>query len=189
MKGESYLIMIYFFIGLFFSACAKECEEINNTIFEWMPYQTNDEIVFSKNDDKDTLIVTSSQIYHTNKISFGGKCSCVNFFILRLSNDSIKIDITFYDLQNIERSEMWINSEFMEFSEQLDTLQLEGETFTDLTIYNNIVINSYNRIDKIIISKSIGIIGIICKSINWIIIDPIKRQTDPSEIELIDISC
>jgi hypothetical protein len=154
-----------------------------------MPYQTNDEIVLSKNDDNDTLIVNSSQIYHTNRISFGGKCSCVNLYILRLSNDLIKIDITFWDLQNIERSEMNINGEYMDFSEQLDTLKLEGITFSDVTIYKNIGINSYNRYDKIIISKSIGIIRIIGKSEDWIIIDPIKRQIDPSEIEFIDTSC
>ncbi len=154
-----------------------------------MPYKTNDKIVIFQNANTDTLTVEYSEIYHTDKIRFGEKCSCVNSFTLNLSSDSFKIEIRFYDSDVVEQSEIAINDEWMIYSEQIDNLTINGKAYTDLIVYKNTKQTPSKRFDRVIISKTIGIVAIIGEKDEWAIMDNSVRKIDLSDIEFKMADC
>ncbi len=174
---------------LILTSCAKKCDDFNNKIIEWMPYKTNDKIVIFQKGNTDTLTVKYSEIYHTDKIGFGVKCSCENSFILNLSSDSFKIDIRFNDSNLVEQSEIVINDEWMDYSEQVDNLTINGKAYTDLIIYKNTNQTPSKRFDRIILSKTIGIVAIIGEKDEWKIIDNTVRKIEISDIEFKSTDC
>ena len=171
------------------TGCSTKCDDFNNKIVDWMPYKTSDKIVMSRNSIRDTLIVNYSEIYHTDKVGFGAKCTCENSYILNLSSNTLKIDIRFNDSKSIEQSEIVINDEWMNYSEQLNNLNINGKIYTDLIVYKNTNQTSSSKFEKIIVAKSIGIIKIIGKNNEWIIIDDSKKQIETSDIKFKNTDC
>ena len=154
-----------------------------------MPYKKADRIIIGNNNKTDTLIVKYSEIHHTDKIGFGVNCECENSYIIHLSSDSLIINVLFYNANAVERSEILINNEWMNYSERLDRLQINGKEYTDLIIYKNENETPTSRFEKIIISKSIGIISVVGKNELWGIKDDTKRDIDVSKIQLKTIDC
>lgn len=189
MKRHIIILLLFTSMIIILIGCSKKCEDFNNDIVDWMPYKVTDKIVIFRNSDSDTLTVTFSEINHTNKIRYGSKCMCENSFTLNLSSDYLNIDIRFYNSWAIEQSEFIINDEWMSYLEQLDTMELNGHTFTDVLIFKNANENSSLRFKKIIISKSIGIIAIIELNDEWLIIDYSKKHTEISDIEFKSTDC
>lgn len=189
MKNLSVFLLISVFPIVFLSSCTKKCEDFDNRIIDWMPYKKSDKIIISQNGEKDTLTVNYSEIHHTDKIGFGVKCACVNSFILELSSNSLNIDVMFNDSKQVELSDIVINDEWLSYSEQADTIILNGHVFTDVIIYKNTNVSSSARFDKILISKSIGIVAIVGKDDEWIIIDNSIKDIEISAIEFQSTDC
>jgi len=141
------------------TSCAEKCDDFDYDIIEWMPYKKNDKIVLSNNNHRDTLSVNYSEIHHTDKIRFGVKCACVNSFTVDLSSETFDLHILFNDSKLIELSEIEINNEWLNYSEQLDNLTINEINYTNLIVYKNS--NSTNDFQKIIVAKRIGIIAIV----------------------------
>ena len=154
-----------------------------------MPYNKTDKILIVKDNWTDTLIVNYSEIYHTDKIEFGVKCECENSYILKLSSDSLSIDIQFDNSREVENSEIVINDEWLNYSERIDKLKINGKEYYDLIIYKNISQTTKNRFEKIIISKSIGIISIVDSNNDWTIKNDSKKDIDMSKISFKNINC
>jgi hypothetical protein len=170
--------------GLFFlSSCATKCPDFDKTILDWMPYKQNDRIIISTGNKTDTLIVNMSLIEHTDKVGFGSKCSCQNIFSLQISSDSINIHGNFNDSRLVNESGFIINNWNFYYSEQKDTMEINGVNYSNLVIYANTE-NAYSPFEKLIISKSIGIIEIISKNGNWNLVDNSNRQIKISDINM-----
>ena len=150
MKRTNYILMIFTLLTTFLIGCAEKCEDFNNEIIEWMPYNETDKILIVKDNWTDTLIVNYSEIYHTDKIGFGVKCVCENSYILNVSSDSLSIDIRFDNSGEVKNSEIVINEEWMNYSESIDKLEINNKEYTDLIIYKNINQTSTSRFKKII---------------------------------------
>lgn len=189
MKITNPIRIIFTFVIVVLTGCATKCDDFNNEIIDWMPYKKADRIIIGNNNKTDTLIVNYSEIHHTDKIGFGVNCECENSYIIHLSSDSLIINVLFYNANAVERSEILINNEWMNYSERLDRLQINGKEYTDLIIYKNVNETPASRFEKIIISKSIGIISIVGKNELWGIKDDTKRDIDVSKIKLKTIDC
>jgi hypothetical protein len=171
MKSSLKIFLIPPLLTTLIAGCYKNCDEFNKEILDWMPYKLQDKIMVTDLNKTDTLTVTDSKINHTDKIKFFSMCMCMDFFIVSLSSDSIEIQAEFYDSGNANNSTIYINGEYLNYSEQLDNLVLNGHNYNDLQIYKGNTALNGGRFDKVIISKSIGIIAIIEKNRNWIILD------------------
>lgn len=189
MKNLSLFLLISVFPIVVLTSCEKKCEDFDNRIVDWMPYKKSDKIIISQNGERDTLTVNYSEIHHTGKIAFGAKCACMNSFILNLSSNTLKIDVMFNDSKLVEQSAIIINDEWLSYSEQADTVYLKEQIFTDLIIYKNTNVSSTARFDKILISKSIGIVAILGKDDEWIIIDNSIKDIEISAIEFQSTDC
>lgn len=183
------LIIFFYFVIVVLTGCATKCDDFNNEIIDWMPYNEADRIIIGKDNRSDTLIVNYSEIHHTDKIGFGVKCDCEDTYSLNLSSDSLTIDVRFYNSSAVEKSEIVINDEWMSFSERLDKLEINGKEYNDLIIYKNEKQTPASRFEKIILSKSIGIISIVGINELWGIKDDTKRVIDVSKIKLKTIDC
>lgn len=170
-------------------SCSKKCEDFNPGIIEWMPYKVADKIVVMKNGLPDTLLVTSSEINHTEKIGFGVKCSCEDSYNLKLTSDSLTLEIQFNKSKSVELSQIAINTEWMSVSENLDFIDINGKRYTNVIVYRSVDQKAVTRFDRIVISKSIGIIEIVGKNGKWTITDDLKRNINESDIELKRIHC
>jgi hypothetical protein len=178
------VLLIFVSLVIIPSGCNTICEDFNNEIINWMPYKDADKIIIAKGNQVDTLIVNFSLRQHTDKIRFGSKCVCENSFSLKLSSDSLNINVLFEDSRAVENSVITINNEFLNYSSKLDSLEINGKKYFDLIVFENLHQYLINKFDKIIISKSIGIISITKQGYDWIIIDDLKRNIELSKIGL-----
>jgi hypothetical protein len=181
MKRHYIVLLILVSLLIIPSGCATICEDFNNQIINWMPYKEADKIIIAKGNQVDTLIVNSSLRQHTDKIRFGSKCVCENSYSLKLSSDSLNIDVLFEDSRAVENSVITINNEFLNYSSKLDSLEINGRKYFDLIVFENQQ-HLIDKFDKIIISKSIGIISITKQGYDWIIINDSKRNIELSKI-------
>jgi hypothetical protein len=188
IKLKHFLIILTSLIFVL-TGCSTKCDDFNNKIIDWMPYKTSDKILISSNNEKDTLIVNYIEIYHTDKIGSRSLCACENSFSVNLSSDAFDIDIRFNDSKLINQSDIVINSEWMNYSEQMDSLNINGKIYKDLIVFQNSNQTSSMRFEKIIVAKSIGIIAIIGKNEEWIIVDDSKRQIETSDIKFKRTDC
>jgi hypothetical protein len=182
MKRHYIVLLILVSLLIIPSGCGTICEDFNNQIINWMPYKEADKIIIAKGNQVDTLIVNSSLRQHTDKIRFGSKCVCENSYSLKLSSDSLSIDVLFEDSRAVEKSVITINNEFLNYSSKLDSLEINGKKYFDLIVFENLHQYLINKFDKIIISKSIGIISITKQGYDWIIIYDSKRNIELSKI-------
>jgi len=189
MKLSFKIFLIFPLLTTIITGCYKNCDEFNKEILEWMPYKLQDKIIVTGLNQTDTLTVTDSKINHTDKIKFFSMCMCMDFYIVSLSSDSIEIQAEFYDSGNANNSDIYINHEYMNYSEQLDNLVLNGHNYNDLQIYKGNTALNGGRFDKVIISKSIGIVAIIEKNRNWIILDNNTRNINTSDLNYYDDGC
>ena len=175
-------LLVFVFLALIVTGCYKHCDEFNKEILDWMPYKLQDKIMVTDLNKTDTLTVTDANIYHTDKIKIFSMCGCMDHYIVSLSSDSIEIQAEFYDSGNAKNSTIYINHEYLNYSEQLDNLVLNGHNYNDLQIYKGNTAVNGGRFDKIIISKSVGIVAIIEKNRNWINLDNNIRNINISNI-------
>ncbi|NOU48574.1 MAG: hypothetical protein HOO86_16150 [Bacteroidales bacterium] len=189
MKNQTVFLLVSISLIVVLTACSKKCIDFDNKIIDWMPYKKNDRIIFFQNEERDTLTVQYSEIYHTDMIGFGAKCSCENSFILNLTSNTFNIDIRFNDSRSIVQSEIVINNEWMNYSEQLENININGKDFTDLIVYKNINPTSSARFEKIFVSKAIGIVAIIGENNEWIIVDDSIKKIEISDLELKRTDC
>ncbi len=189
MKKNYLIFLISLLLIINLAGCSPRCEEFNNDIVNWMPYEVNDKIAISRDGSSDTLTVNSSEIYHTDKIGYGSKCICTDSFILGLSSASMNIDIRFNDSSSLEQSEIVINDEWFGYSEQLDRLYLNGQTYTNLIIYQNTNQLASNKFWTVIVSKSVGIIAIIGETEEWLINDGSEKDIEISDIAFKSSDC
>jgi hypothetical protein len=184
MKRHYLVLLIFVSLVIISSGCGTKCEDFNNEIINWMPYKEADKIIIANGNQVDTLIVNFSLRQHTDKVRFGIKCACENSYSLRLSSDSLNIDILFEDSRAVENSAITINNEFLNYKSKLDSLEINGRKYFDLIIFENPHQYLINKFDKIIISKLIGIISITKQGYDWIIIDDSKRNIELSKVGL-----
>jgi hypothetical protein len=174
---------------LFLSGCSHQCEDFNTEIMRWIPYKLNDKITLTGNSGSNTLTVTKSEGYHTNKVRYRTDCSCENSYYVTLSSESLFIDFTFYDANSPEISDINIQGELLTSSEYLESLEVNGHVYNDVLIYENLNRSSSHNFERILVSKSIGIILII-KTDEELNIDDISvKQIELSDIKLQTSSC
>ncbi len=188
MKQFNTHVLAFLAVLFFLSGCATKCPDFDKTILDWMPYKENDRIVLSMGNESDTLTVNLSQIEHTDKVGFGSKCSCQNIFSLQLSSDSINIHGSFNDSRLIEESNFIINNWTFYYLEQKDTMAINGAIYSNLVIYTN-TDTVYPHFEKLIISKSIGIIQIIGKNQKWSLVNNLNKQIKISDLQMLINNC
>jgi hypothetical protein len=177
------VISIFLYLIILFSGCSTKCPSFESSILEWMPYKEHDKIILSNGSETDTLIVTSSQIEHTDRMAFGTRCACSNMFYLHLSSDSLNIQGSFHDSRIVEQSSFVINTWNFYFSELRDTMEIDGLIYSDLIVYHN-TDTMYSHFEKIIISKSIGIVAIIGTNEEWKLVDNSNKQVKISDLKM-----
>jgi hypothetical protein len=77
----------------------------------------------------------------------------------------------------------------LNYSELLNSYQLNGKNYSNVIIYKNDSQNSTKRFDKLVISKNIGIIEIIGVSEEWIIENDNIKNIEVSEIDYNKSDC
>lgn len=154
--------------------CGKKCEEFNSDILTWMPYQKDDRIIYAKDGINDTITVKSTTVEHTTKVGYRTMCDCSDYFRIELYSDSLTIDVWFDNSNNVSESWVEVAGENLSFSEQAGTFQFNNKTYTDVLVYVNNSTSLTKRIDRLIIAKSVGIIGIIGTTHEWIFGDTFK---------------
>jgi hypothetical protein len=176
-----FIILLIILSFIILTGCSQKCDDFDNSIVAWMPYTEGGKIVFLRNDKTDTLIVNSSVRNHTDKVGFRTDCMCVNSYSLNLSADSVNIDVSFHDSRRVEISDIIINDEGMGYFGIIDTLVIDGKTFTDLIEYKN-TSHDVHRFERVILSKSIGIVSISGPFGEWKFPDYSKKNVDASGI-------
>ncbi len=189
MKTKTFTILLTLLIYIGLTGCGRRCEDFNEEVVNWMPYKVNDHIILQKNEVLDTLKVTQSEIYHTDKIGAWVKCSCADSYTINLGSDSLDIIVTFYSSNNVSASHVKLNDEYLSFSEQLSTFTFNDKVYLNVIIYKNNHQSQSQRFDSLLISKSIGIIGIIGTSEELVIPDDSIRTIDLSSIDFINVDC
>jgi hypothetical protein len=191
MKKNRSLPIIAILITLLYilTGCTKKCDEFNSDIINWLPYKKTDLIILTNNTNKDTLTLKSNIINHTEKIKRNTKCTCEDSYSLIISSDSILINVDFYDSRSIDFSFVKINNDNLNYSELLNSYQLNGKNYSNVIIYKNDSQNSTKRFDKLVISKNIGIIEIIGVSEEWIIENDNIKNIEVSEIDYNKSDC
>lgn len=188
MKPLSLFIMTIILFTAF-TGCRRKCVEFNNDILTWMPYKLSDNVILSRDSINESLIVTGSRIEHTNKIGHWVKCDCGDSYIIELSSDSMTINIIFDNSYYVENSWARINYESLGYSEQFSTYQSNGKTYSNVIAYKNNSQNLSKRFDMLLISKSIGIIGIIGVSEEWHTGDDTFKSIDVSMVDFKESNC
>ncbi|MBI5541149.1 MAG: hypothetical protein HY951_13870 [Bacteroidia bacterium] len=179
------LTLLYILTG-----CAKKCEDFNEDIINWLPYKKTDNIILTNDNIKDTLTLKSNVINHTEKIKRNTKCACEDNYTLLLSSDSINISVFFNNSRVLNDSYVIINHEYLNYFEQQNyTYQLNGLIYGRVIIYKNNSQNSNKRFDRIVISRSYGIIEIIGIDENWILEDSSVKEIEFTSIDFNKIDC
>lgn len=189
MKGKPSTFICTLVIFFVLTGCGRRCEDFNADILTWMPYKIGDRIVLQKDEILDTLTVVQSEIYHTDKIGAWVKCSCSDRYTIYLSSDTLNIIVTFEASHNVNASNVKVNDEHLYFSERLNAFNFNDKQYSDVIIYKNNYQSQFKRFDSLLISKSIGIIGIIGSTGEWVIPDDSKRTIDLSSIDFINVDC
>jgi hypothetical protein len=171
------------------SGCGDRCDDFNNDIVSWMPYKVNEKIVLSDSVNTQTLVVHYCQITHSDKLSSGSTCLCSDSYSLIMSSDLFYLDVQFISSKVLEDSYIEINHEELIFSEELDSLELNGNVYQDVVVYLSTDPNFYGNYNKIIISKSIGILAIIGDANQYFVVDDAKRQVDVASVDVIGADC
>ena len=186
MTKIRFLILISF---LTIIGCARDCPDFNNEVLDWMPYKVADIVEINNSVSSESLIVNTSQIYHSDKVSFGVKCACLNTYVLNLSSHSFNIDIRYSDSKEIGTSEIVVNGEWLDYSEQKASIFVNGNNYYDVIIYESRNLLTPGSFSKVIIAKSIGIVAIIGENEEWGINYDNKRTIDISEVDFMASDC
>ncbi len=177
-----FLIISVVYFGL--TGCGKRCGEFNSEILQWMPHKKSDMVIIQKSGITDTLIVRYSIVRHTNKIQAWAKCICEDSYIIELNSDSLTIMVTFFESNNVSDSHIQLNNESLSFSEQVSSYNYNDKAYSNVLIYRNSSQSQTKRFDSLLISKSIGIIGIIGTTEEWAIYDDSYKNIDVSSVEI-----
>ena len=180
----TYLLLIFIISG-----CGTKCDDFNNDVLEWLPYKVYDRVILYKSGYPDTLSVSKSEIDHTDKLRYGSKCTCENNFLVYFWSDSILIEILFNNSNNIESRTANINNNNLNYTEHLDSLTLNGIYYKDLIIFKGTDFKNENNYNKIIISKSIGIIGIFSKNDSLFINNNTTRKINIKDVKFYSSKC
>ena len=182
MKKHYSIYLVLTFIYIIMTSCGKRCEDFNNDILNWMPYKKGETIVFQKDGVLDTCNLVNNEIYHTDKIGAWTKCDCEDSYSLTISSDSLNIEIIFHQSIDVSDSYIYINNEGLSFVKQESSYTYHNISYSNVLIYENSRGTEDTRFHKVIISKSIGIIGIIGKSEEWIIFDDSTRSIQIADV-------
>ena len=187
--NKSNIITLLMPVILLITACGTKCPDFNSSILDWMPYKKGDSVILNRNNSRDTFLVTSSEVYHTGRLGFMTKCECSNFYNVALTCDSINIAVSFNDSGDPKHSSISINNEYMEFSELLDNLMIGNVNYTNVIIYKSDRFNDSNQYEKIIISKSLGIIDIVGKNEERILHNKTEKNIKIQEVNFKSSDC
>jgi hypothetical protein len=188
IKNHSFYFVILF-VSLVLTGCGKRCEEFNNDILNWMPYKAGDEIVFQKNRTPDTCYLAYNEIIHTDKIGAWEKCECEDSYSVRISSDSLDIEVMFYHSVDVSDSYVSVNNEGLSFVKQASSYSFNSTSYSNVLIYENNIVSDNKRFEKVLISKSIGIIGIIGTFEEWTIIDDSIKSIQITDVKQSIIDC
>ncbi len=186
MKKTHFLFLISILI---ISSCARDCPDFDNEVLNWMPYKVGDIVEIDNSQNSESLIVNSSQIYHSDKVSFGVKCGCNNAYILNLKSNTFNIDIRFNDSRDIETSEMIVNGEWLDYSEQKAIIFINGRNYYDVLIYESQNMLTAGTFSKVVVAKSIGIVAIVGDNEEWNIFFDTKRAIDITNVDFMATDC
>ncbi len=173
------------------AGCNKRCEEFNDDIFKWFPYEGTDKIQLVNADCTDTLTLTvkSRHITHTDKIARLSKCMCADDFSVGLSSDSLELGFSCMDSRNIRNSHVMLNDSYFNFDQYLDSYEINGKEYFDVIEYTNHLVADSPGYISVIIAKTIGIIKIIDSGENWIILNDSTRKIDVALIKTVIQDC
>lgn len=189
MKKQYSFYLVFVFIYLVLTGCGKRCEDFNNDILNWMPYKNGDAIVLQKNESLDTMYFDNSEVIHTDKLGAWSKCVCEDSYYVRMSSDSLSIDVIFYHSVDVSNSNFTVNNEGLNFVKQESSYHYNNKLYSNVLIYENPNQSDNNRFERILISKFIGIIGIIGTSEEWMIVDDSNRSINISDVKQNIIDC
>jgi hypothetical protein len=174
---------------LLLTGCATKCPDFDRSVLEWMPYKLGDKLILYNQNQADTFVAWYSQIDHSDKIVSGMDCACDNSYFLKLHSDSVDLLITFYNSSNIKISEIDINEDALRYSQQMDSIDLDKQSFKDVIVFKNPNINHPQRFDSVFVSKSIGIIAVYTANELWSIRDNSKRGIKISDVKMLVNNC
>jgi hypothetical protein len=179
------LILGLFSVFMFFAllGCSTKCEDFNSGITNWAPYKQNDKIALTCNSGADTLSVHSSRVEHTEKIGFGMKCACMDMYMVYLSSATMAINIRFNSSRVVSQSEIQVNDEWMNFSEEVESMEINGHVYTNLILFVNSYPDVNHTFNQVILAKSIGIVAIIGDEQTWTIMENTPKSIDMHEID------
>ncbi len=106
-----------------------------------------------------------------------------------LASSSLNISVRFNNSRASEQSDIMVNNEFLSYSYQSDTLEINGRTYTQVMVFVNAGQVPSQSFEKIILSKTIGIIAIIERDGAWEIKDNSARHIEISDIEFKSTDC
>lgn len=173
------------------TGCNKRCEEFNDDIIKWLPYNGTDKIQLSTANNMDTLILSVNyrQITHTDKIPRLSMCLCMDNFSVGLSSDSLELGFIYMDSRNIRNSFVSLNDEPLNFYQFLDSYEINGKEYFNVIEYtNHLPIDSVDFVN-VIIAKSSGLIKITESGKEWIIVNDSTRIIDVAGIKTIIQNC
>ncbi len=189
MKNISLSSIFILFSIVFFYGCGKRCAEFNEDILTWMPYQKGDSLILENDGILRTCYFIKSKIIHTDKMGTWDKCDCESSYSINLQSDSLDINLMFNHSYDVSRSYIELNNETFCFEKLESNYTYNNKDYLHVLIFENCREEDENRFDKILISKSIGIIGIIGSSEEWIIYDDSTKQIHISNIDQDIIDC
>jgi len=176
MKKSKFLVLILVSFAIFLSDCAIHCDDFNNDIITWMPYQQYQKIMLTGELSSIELIVTFNEIDHTEKIGFGSKCDCMDWYTLSMESDSINLGALFMNSNNVEESYLEINGQLLAFSERNASQDINGKSYSDVISYVKEYPDIPSLFQKVIISKSIGILAVQMSNGEWLYaLDSVKQ--------------
>ena len=182
-------LLVWVILLSLLTGCGQKCEDFNNDIVNWMPYKASEKIPVYNGYTHDTLTVLYSEIHYTRRLGYGVKCTCENSYYLKLTSDSLELEIDFNESRDITRSEIYVNGEGLFYAKQLDKMEIMGNQYNDLIEFAKSSQNDRGTFDSIIVAKSVGIILIKGPGIEWSTIDNAKKIINVSDLKFISKNC
>jgi len=189
-------ILLIIGLGIFLSCNRQvDCPDFNNSIMDWMPYQSNDTITLlnTAGDAILILIINDLVIEHTTHYMTNLDCGTCDDHIMINSNETntdFQINITLNENRIITQQYIIKGNTFTDYNSiytELIDYSFGGHTFDSVRIFENQIDD--DNFQKLIVAKGFGIIGLIeSDSDTWISVG-INARRIIETVNIANISC
>jgi len=173
MKAYHFVIISFLFLGY---SCKKECPSFDRSLLCWIPYEINDTILLSNNQNDTLFFFVNDKTIFDDNTKYGsydkyscGSLSSAYLEEINAGNSFIREEIFYGGTKNIQLIiSVYINKKVGEFSLSTDNIQnsVIEEIIIDDKIFNNVIIIEADTIEhpkyseywKVILAKNKGIV-------------------------------